>query len=192
MKKQAVICLMLCGLFLLIGWGSVFDADFPPPPFESLSDYSIVTGTGITDAFLQNEEIRSLFETIAYNSLLLEPGRYTIVKYLDSYAYYSGREELPHVVFDNEVMEDAVFKLTEYYPGMCIDIDRMNVYVFADADDENMGVFFSVNRIDAEKSEDIFIEEILYTPAEIDHPDYESIGENWYSTTYFMPMPFEP
>ena len=114
MKKQAVICLMLCGLFLLIGCGSVFDADFPPPPFESLYDYSIVTGTGITDAFLQNEEIRSLFETIAYNSLLLEPGRYTIVKYLDSYAYYSGREELPHVFFDNEVMEDAVFKLTEY------------------------------------------------------------------------------
>ena len=133
-----------------------------------------------------------MFETIAYNSLLLEPGRYTIVKYLDSYAYYSGREELPHVFFDNEVMEDAVFKLTEYYPGMCIDIDRMNVYVFADADDENMGVFFSVNRIDAEKSEDIFIEEILYTPAEIDHPNYERIGENWYSTTYFMPMPFEP
>lgn len=55
-----------------------------------------------------------MFETIAYNSLLLEPGRYTIVKYLDSYAYYSGREELPHVFFDNEVMEDAVFKPTEY------------------------------------------------------------------------------
>lgn len=193
MKKQATICLILCGLFLLIGCGTIPNDDLPDTSLAPIPD-GIVTGTGITDAFLENDEIYTLFEIVAHNSLSLDPGDCHYDCDTESYHYYSGGGDLLKTIRVNEETAEAVRKLMEYYPGIDIWMSYMNTMGLDAVDDEAMGIFFYTNRIDTEKSEDIFIEELLYTLAEFDYVKhgYEDIGGNWYSRTYFMPVYFGP
>lgn len=189
MKKIRTIYLILCVAILTVSCGGVIDHQIPSPSIMPIVDDYNTTEKGLKDAFLEDDEIRMLFETIASNSLpLLEQGRCHYDCNAEVFNCYSEVGDIVKTILVNAETAEAIRKLKEYYP----DINIWLEYIEYSEENGRESVRFYINRKDIEISEDYFVEELCYTYSATEYFSkfgYEKIEENWYATTFFMPLP---
>lgn len=195
--KRIVMLLLLLAILFPIGCSAPSGSTDPLPSAQTAAaTIAAAAATTIVDVFRENAELRSLFQRVADESILIANSG-TSDQYI--YDYYNdgtnsflgslGGSNVDLKEFGlSDAAGDAAASILSEFPGMILWIH--------DIDGGRMGVFFSAI-YSSEIDEGEFDEcDLIYT--EYDLSDmvlkygYEDLSEGWYACRAMLPAVYKP